>query len=370
MKFVKAVIAVLVCAALLFATYMYVKGSNDAAGQPSQGSHGSAPSQNGASAGKGNGSQKQSDRQSGKRSGDGEDSQGKKAQQGKAASQTKSAQQSANVTSIRSQIAAITPLQDYIFTTGEIEPRTSVDVFPEIGGKIRDVFVSLGSFVKKGDLIAKIDPSSPGMQYALNPVHAPISGTVTTLPIKQGMTVSTGTKIATVGDVEHLQLTASVPERYVSSLRTGLKADVTLEAYQDIVFVATVIRVSPVVDSTSRTKEVTLEFDTSDMRINAGMFAKVKLYTDVYDGAVVIPSDAVIEKSNKKYIYIVNSDNTVSQREVSVGKTVDNVVQLLSGVSEGEKMVIEGMRVLGDGSAVKDITASSLTASGHDGVDK
>ena len=89
------------------------------------------------------------------------------------------------------------------------------------------------------------------------------------------------------------------------------------------------------------------------------MFAKVKLYTDVYDGAVVIPSDAVIEKSNKKYIYIVNSDNTVSQREVSVGKTVDNVVQLLSGVNAGEKMVVEGMRVLGDGSAVKDISANA-----------
>lgn len=313
MKFVKVGIAIIVCAALLFVTYTYVNKSKSDSG-------GGKP-------------------------------------KGKAPGQHSSQPQ--NVTSIRSQIATVTPLQDYIFTTGEIEPQTSVDVFPEISGKIKELAVSLGSKVNKGDLLVKIDPSSPGMQYALNPVHSPISGTVTTLPVKQGMTVSTATKVATVGDVENLQLKASVPERFVSSLRLGLKADVTLEAYQDVLFSATVVRVSPVVDSTSRTKEVTLNFDDADDRINAGMFAKVKLYTDVYDGAVVIPSDAVIEKSNKKYIYIVNSDNTVSQREVSVGKTVDNVVQLLSGVNAGEKMVVEGMRVLGDGSAVKDISANA-----------
>ena len=334
MKFVKVGIAFIVCAALIFVTYTYVNGSKSASGA----GFGQAPA--GAPA-----------KKNAKSKSDGKAGVGGK---GNGAPM----QQSQNVTSIRSQIATVTALQDYIFTTGEIEPQTSVDVFPEIGGKIKELFVSLGSNVKKGDLLIKIDPSSPGMQYALNPVYSPISGTVTTLPVKQGMTVSTGTKVATVGDVENLQLTASVPERYVSSLHVGLKADVTLEAYQDILFTATVVRVSPVVDSTSRTKEVTLNFDSVDARINAGMFAKVKLYTDVYEGAVVIPSDAVVEKSNKKYIYIVNSDSTVTQREVTVGKSVDNVVQLLSGVNEGEKMVVEGMRVLGNGSVVKDISSS------------
>ncbi len=330
MKFVKVGIALVICAVLIFVTYIYVNGSKSgASGAGPQGSPRGAPSKAAGNPGKSGGFK---------------------------------SQQSQNVTSIRSQVAEISSLQDYVFTTGEIEPQASVDVFPEISGKIKEIAVNLGSQVNKGDLLVKIDPSSPGMQYALNPVYSPISGTVTTLPVKQGMTVSTGTTLATVGDVENLQLTASVPERYVSSLKVGLKADVTLEAYQDAVFSASVVRVSPVVDSTSRTKEIILNFDSADSRINAGMFAKVKLYTDVYDGAVAIPSDAVIEKSNKKYIYIVNSDNTVSQREVTVGKSVDGVIQLLSGVNEGEKMVVEGMRVLGDGSAVKDISASSQGA--------
>lgn len=345
MKFVKVAIAVIVCGVLMFATYIYVNGNKTggAGGQPPSGG---APKQGGQAPG---GDKKAS-------------AGGAKSPQSAGGFGGTGGGKPQNVTSIRSQIAKVTALHDYVFTTGEIEPQTSVDVFPEIGGKIKNIYVSLGSQVKKGDLIVKVDPSSPGMQYALNPVYAPIGGTITKMPVKQGATVSMNTVLTTIGDVENLQIRASVPERYVASLKNGLKADIMLEAYPDAVFTATVVRVAPVVDSVSRTKEVTLNFDQVDSRINAGMFAKVKLFTNVYDTAVVIPASAVLEKSGKKYIYIVNSDNTVSEREVVLGNTVDNVVQLLSGVNEGEKMVVEGMRVLGNGSAVKDISANNAGA--------
>lgn len=337
MKVLKVLLAAAICGALIFLTYIYVGSKSDSGSQGAGGPQGAGapPAAKGGKAPSKGGRDKKADKPG-------------------AAPQ--------NVTSIRSQIAEYTTLYDYVFTTGEIAPQSSVDVFPEIGGKVKSVYVSLGSEVKKGDLLVKVDPSSPGLQYALNPVYAPISGTVTKAPVKQGTTVSLSTVLATIGDVENLQLTVSVPERYVSALRPGLKAEVILEAYQDAVFGASVIRVSPVVDGTSRTKEVTLAFDSYDSRINAGMFAKVKLYTEVYDCAVVIPSDAVIEKSGKKFVFVVNSDSTVTEREVTLGKSVDNVVQILSGVSEGEKMVVEGMRVLGNGSAVKDISSSGQGA--------
>ncbi|MBQ3799680.1 MAG: efflux RND transporter periplasmic adaptor subunit, partial [Treponema sp.] len=89
---------------------------------------------------------------------------------------------------------------------------------------------------------------------------------------------------------------------------------------------------------------------------NAGMFAKVKLYTDVYSGCPVIPETAVLEKSGTKYIYVVNADGaTVSQRKISLGKSVDGFVQVTDGVSTGEKMVIEGMNSLGEGSAIREV---------------
>ena len=91
----------------------------------------------------------------------------------------------------------------------------------------------------------------------------------------------------------------------------------------------------------------------------AGMFAKVKLYTDLYDDCPVIPETAVLEKSGTKYIYVVNADgSTVSQRTITLGKSVDGLIQVTDGVSLGEKMVIEGMNSLGEGSAIREVSGS------------
>ncbi len=273
------------------------------------------------------------------------------------------AQQQTSAVSVKTQVAEKTTLHDYVNTNGEIETQSSIQVFPDIGGKIVDVKVSLGSNVKRGDIIAEIDPSSPGAQYAHSPVYAPISGTITASPLKAGATVSTASSITTIGDVANLQVTANIPERYVAALKIGLKANIILEAYPDVVFTATVSRVSPVVDSSSRTKEVILNFDKNDYRINAGMFAKVTLYTSDYSGFVTVPEDCIVEKSNKKYVYVVNTDgSTVSEREVTTGETVDKQVQLLTGVSDGETVVVEGMRVLADGSMINDITNGNKSA--------
>ncbi len=266
-------------------------------------------------------------------------------------------QQQTSAVSVKTKVVKNTTLHDYVKTNGEIEAQSSIQVFPDIGGKIISVKATLGSNVKRGDVIAEIDPSSPGAQYAHSPVYAPIDGTITTSPLKPGATVYTSTAITTIGDVKNLQVTVNIPERYVAALKIGLKANIVLEAYPNDTFTAEVTKVSPVVDSTSRTKEVILNFEKPDNRINAGMFAKVVLYTSDYSGKVTVPENCIVEKNNKKYVYVVNQDKTtVNQREVTTGSTVDSEVQLLTGVSEGETVVVEGMRVLTEGSKINDIT--------------
>ena len=268
------------------------------------------------------------------------------------------------VVSVKTQKAQKSVLHDYVNTNGEIEPQSSISVYPDNGGTVVKVLVSLGSAVKKGEVIARIDPSVPGVQYALSPVTAPVAGTITKTPLKVGSKVSTSSEITVIGDVQNLQISASIPERYVSSLRTGLKANVILEAYPDVIFNATVIKVSPVVDSSSRTKEVILNFDKYDSRINAGMFAKVKLYTQDYKGSVVVPESCIITNNGKNYVFTVNEDGqSVSRKFVDLGKTVDNMTQLLNGVNEGESVVTEGMRILADGSKIRDITNGVINES-------
>ena len=121
-------------------------------------------------------------------------------------------------------------------------------------------------------------------------------------------------------------------------------------------FAATVTHVSPVLDVSARTKEIVLTFDENDSRINAGMFGKVKLYTRDYGGAVALPSDAVVTKGDKPYLYVVKDDDTVEQREITLGQSVDGIVQVLSGIKEGERVVIEGGQVLSNGAKVSDIS--------------
>ena len=259
------------------------------------------------------------------------------------------------VVSVKTQVLEETVLHGYISTNGEIESQNSVNVFPDVSGKVMETRVMLGSPVRRGDIIAYVDPSAPGQYYKKSPVYAPISGSIISTPLKNGTTVSTSTAIAIIGDIANLQISANIPERYVSVLKTGLKADVTVQAYPDVVFKATVTRVSPVVDTTSRTKEVILHFDERDERINAGMFGKVKLFTEDYAGEVVMPSDSLVQNGDNFYAYVVNSDSTVSKREVKLGNTVDGIVQITSGLAAGEKVVVQGQTSLGNGSKVQDI---------------
>ena len=272
------------------------------------------------------------------------------AMHGRAPSQT--------VLTVRTQVAEVVTLHDYINTNGDIEAVNSVTVYPDIGGKIVSTNVTLGSPVRRGDVIARVDPSEPGSSYTLSPVLAPINGSIIKTPLKVGTKVTTSSAVTTIGDIASLQITAKIPERYVASLRTGLKAEISLEAYPDAVFAATVTHVSPVLDVNARTKEIVLTFDENDMRINAGMFGKVKLYTLDYGGAVALPSDAVVTKGDKPYLYVVKSDDTVEQREITLGQSVNGIVQVLSGIEEGERVVVEGGQVLSNGAKVRDISST------------
>ncbi|MDD7610613.1 MAG: efflux RND transporter periplasmic adaptor subunit [Spirochaetales bacterium] len=266
-----------------------------------------------------------------------------------------SGKKSQTVTPVRTVVANEVILQDYVMTSGDIQTQTSIEVFPSIGGTIVQMNVSLGSPVKKGDVIGYIDPSEPGSYYAKSPITCPISGSILTAPAKPGQKVQASSVITKIGDIENLQISAKIPERYVSELSVGQKAEIKLEAYPDVSFSASVVRISPVVDSATRTKEIILNFDKKDSRINAGMFAKVKLFTSAYKGTFAIGQDSIVSNSDKNYLFVVNDDDTVSKREVTLGKNVDGYYQILSGIEFGETVVTEGMLTLYEGAKVRDI---------------
>ncbi|MDR2433792.1 MAG: efflux RND transporter periplasmic adaptor subunit [Treponema sp.] len=256
------------------------------------------------------------------------------------------------VFAVRTAHAERRTLQAYIEVNGNIVSEKQVAVVPDAAGKLVSMKVSLGSLVQKGALVAEVDPSRPGTVYSLSPVYAPISGTVVSHPLTAGSTVSTATTLVTLAAAGSVEIEAAIPEREVGQLRTGLRSDVFLEAFPGEVFAAEVIRLSPVVDPVSRTKQIILRFSREDPRINSGMFARIKLNTRTYQDVVSIPEDAVVENRGTTVVYVVSGE-TVRMREIETGVSVDGEVEIKSGLESGEAVVVQGQQFLTDGAAVR-----------------
>ena len=101
-----------------------------------------------------------------------------------------------------------------------------------------------------------------------------------------------------------------------------------------------------------------MNFDKHYDKVNAGMFARVKLFTVDYGGYPVISQDAFVENSDEYYLYVVKDDSSVTKRKVTRGKSVDGYNQVIDGLSAGEVVVVEGMLSLYEGAKVKDISGN------------
>ena len=259
------------------------------------------------------------------------------------------------VYTVKTQKLERTNLQEYLRVNGTVKAENSISVYPDMAGKLTRVPVTLGSYVKKGQVIAEVDPSSPGSYYTTSPVYAPISGYITSLPLTTGTTVTTSSEIAIIGNINNLQIECKIPESKIAVLKNGLVAHVGLEAYKGEVFPAHIFRISPIVDETSRTKQVYLIFDTNDSRINAGMYVKMLLDTVLHENVITVPTDCIARENTKSFVYVYNSDGTVSKREIKTGAMVDGVAEVTQGLDEGESVVVSGMQVLSDGVKVKEV---------------
>jgi len=267
---------------------------------------------------------------------------------------------SSPVFTVRTEDAEIRTLEAYLEVNANIVSGHQVAVLPEANGRLVSMRVGLGSTVQRGALIAEVDPSRPGAEYSISAVYAPVSGTVISNPQPVGSTVSTGTVLMIIAGNNSIEIEAMIPEREVGQLRTGLKAEIRLEAFPGEIFNATLTQVSPIVDPASRTKKITMRFDRrsnglNDPRINTGMFARVKLNTRTYENVISIPQEALVEHRGKTVVYVLDSEDApcVEMREVVVGVIIDREAEIKSGLKAGESVVVQGQQFLTDGAQVR-----------------
>lgn len=246
-------------------------------------------------------------------------------------------------------------LKDYLEFGGDVAAKTNIDILPDATGKIAEVKVQVGDVVEKNQVVALVDSSRPGMNYEPSPVKSPISGTITAVNVVTGSMVSQQLSVARVSKMESLQIAMNVPERFVSKIKANQNAYLRFDAFPGDIFPAQIIEISPVLDQTSRTMAVKLTLVNQDSRIKAGMFARVKLITDTKSNTVKIPETAVVTRFGETFVFIIantEGKTTVKKQTVVPGIRVDDKIEILSGITPNDEIVVRGQTLLEDGSVV------------------
>lgn len=173
-------------------------------------------------------------------------------------------------------------------------------------------------------------------------LRSPIVGIVTAKNVEVGEIVPANTVAVSVMSQGVYKIEASVAESDIANVRVGERADVTLDAYQDVHFDAIVVAVDPaeVIIEGVPTYKVTLNFTKKDERIRSGMTANTDIITAEVKGAILVPSRSLYLKDGKRYVKVSDGKGGFVERTVEIGiKDGEGNTQVVSGVAEGEVVV-------------------------------
>lgn len=182
---------------------------------------------------------------------------------------------------------------------------------------------------------------------------SPISGVVTARNYDPG-DMTGALPILTVAQVNPVKVVINVNESQLASISKGMPVDLTFNTYGDEVFKGTVSLVMPTVDAASRTVGVEITLPNSDGRVLPGMFGRATIALGNAN-RVVVPDRAVVKQqgSGDHYVYVLNSDGTVSYDKVELGQRIGTSYELISGVPSGAEVIVEGQNALADGKKVQ-----------------
>jgi HlyD family secretion protein len=201
-------------------------------------------------------------------------------------------------------------------------------------------------------------------------IRAPFAGVVVAKNAQPGEMISpisagggfTRTGIGTVVDMSSLEIEVDVNEAYINRVRADQPVSATLDAYPDWRIPCHVVAVIPTADRQKATVEVRIGFDKLDPRILPDMGVKVEFREGAGETAgasprpavLLVPNTAILARQGKDVVMVVDG-GVAERRAVSVGAQFGDDLQILAGLTAGERVVIEGGESLADGARVKEI---------------
>jgi len=183
-------------------------------------------------------------------------------------------------------------------------------------------------------------------------VYSPIDGYVSERSADLGEYVSTTTKVATVVKINPLRVRIDIPEQAIPSVSVGQSVSVTTSAWPDRNFSGRIARISPNVTPTSRTLTVEAEIENNSGVLKPGQFATVRVLQTRAAPAVLVPARSIRTESGVSRVFVIK-DGKAQERQVQLGQTEGDLVEIKSGVAEKEIVATSNVEQLSDGMAVK-----------------
>ncbi|NRB25428.1 efflux RND transporter periplasmic adaptor subunit [Shewanella sp.] len=183
-------------------------------------------------------------------------------------------------------------------------------------------------------------------------ILAPFDGRLGLRQVSVGSLLTPGTVITTLDDISVIKLDFSVPERFLRSLAIGKTVEASAVAFPGELLTGKVISIDSRINPITRAVIVRAELPNPDHRLMPGMLMKVILIQQSRE-ALILPESAIIPIQDRHYVYLVNDENVIVRRQVTLGLRKRGWVEVLQGVELDEQVVIRGILKVRPGDKVK-----------------
>ena len=167
--------------------------------------------------------------------------------------------------------------------------------------------------------------------------YSPANGYVISKRAMRSLHVTEGESLYQLADLRTVWIEADVYERELAAVRVGATAGVTLDAYPGTRFSGRVVYIYPYVDERTRTMKVRFELPNPDGRLKPGMYANVEFAVSAGSG-LTVPANAVLDSGAEQVVFVSLGDGYFEPRQVQVGQRLGDVVEILDGLDDAERV--------------------------------
>jgi multidrug efflux pump subunit AcrA (membrane-fusion protein) len=170
-------------------------------------------------------------------------------------------------------------------------------------------------------------------------IRAPFAGEIKERTVTVGQYLKVQSPVMVIVSVDPLRARLKVPEKMAGWIKVGQTASVRVEAYSDLVFTGRISRLNPIVDQQTRTYEAEALIANRDGRLKAGFFIKASIPSELVDRVLFVPDQAVQYSYGVYKVFIIEG-STLREKEVRIGERPSRQVEIVNGLSDGERVAL------------------------------